>query len=91
LDLIEILIKNPESAKREEKIEDLSLMFIHMHHLINEFRPIHARELLQVMLYAQKRGRLQVARRFRDHLDKVNHLHNNLTTVVTYTVSLKLD
>jgi mediator of RNA polymerase II transcription subunit 7 len=72
LDLIEILIKNPDSAKREEKIEDLSLMFIHMHHLINEFRPIHARELLQVMLYAQKRGRLQVARRFREHLDKVN-------------------
>ena len=29
----------PESGKREEKIEDINLLFIHMHHLINEFRP----------------------------------------------------
>jgi len=39
LDLLDILIKTPDSAKREEKIEDLNLLFIHMHHLINEFRP----------------------------------------------------
>jgi mediator of RNA polymerase II transcription subunit 7 len=39
LDLIDILIKTPDSAKREEKLEDLNLLFIHMHHLINEFRP----------------------------------------------------
>lgn len=39
LDLIDILIKCPESPKRDEKIEDINLLFIHMHHLINEFRP----------------------------------------------------
>ena len=39
LDLIDILIKCPESPKRDEKIEDTNLLFIHMHHLINEFRP----------------------------------------------------
>ncbi len=36
LDLIDLLIKAPESAKREEKIDDLNLLFIHMHHLVIE-------------------------------------------------------
>ena len=71
LDLIDILIKTPDSAKREEKIEDLNLLFIHMHHLINEFRPHQARETLRVMLHVQKRKRTQVAEKFREHLDKV--------------------
>merc|ERR1719447_1382737 len=55
LDLIDILIKCPESPKRDEKIEDINLLFIHMHHLINEFRPHQARETLRVMLMVQKR------------------------------------
>ena len=50
LDLIDILIKCPESPKRDEKIEDTNLLFIHMHHLINEFRP-H-----QVCLYIKYLG-----------------------------------
>lgn len=71
LDLLDILIRAPESPKREEKIDDLNLLFIHMHHLTNEFRPHQARETLRVMLYVQKRKRLQVAEKFREHLDKV--------------------
>ena len=71
LDLIDILIKAPESAKRDEKIDDLNLLFIHMHHLINEFRPHQARETLRVMLHVQKRKRLQVAERFQANLDRV--------------------
>lgn len=39
LDLLDILIHCPDSPKRQEKIDDISLLFIHMHHLINEFRP----------------------------------------------------
>ena len=66
-----MLIRCPESPKREEKIEDLNLLFIHMHHLINEFRPHQARETLRVMLHVQRRKRLQVAERFQLHLDKV--------------------
>lgn len=71
LDLLELLIKCPESAKREEKIDETNLLFIHMHHLINEFRPHQARETLRVMLHVQKRRRLQVAEKFQAHLDKV--------------------
>ncbi len=71
LDLLDLLIKAPDSSKREEKIEDLNLLFIHMHHLINEFRPHQARETLRVLLHVQKRKRLQLADKFKEHLDKV--------------------
>ena len=81
LDLLDLLIRCPESPKREEKIEDLNLLFIHMHHLINEFRPHQARETLRVMLHVQRRRRLQVADRFQLHLDKVR---------IMYSFTLKL-
>ena len=71
LDLLEFLIKSPDSEKRVEKIGDLNLLFIHMHHLINEFRPHQARETLRVMLHVQKRKRLQLAEKFHGHLEKV--------------------
>ncbi|XP_023335160.1 mediator of RNA polymerase II transcription subunit 7 [Eurytemora carolleeae] len=71
LDLLEILIKCPESGKREEKIDDINLLFIHMHHLINEFRPHQARETLRVMLMVQKRRRVQFTSRFKEQLEKV--------------------
>jgi mediator of RNA polymerase II transcription subunit 7 len=85
LDLIDILIKTPDSAKREEKIEDLNLLFIHMHHLINEFRPHQARETLRVMLHVQKRKRTQVAEKFREHLDKVgDEIKHSLNLDIKY-------
>ena len=71
LDLLDILIKSPDSPKRAEKIDDLTVLFIHMHHLINEFRPHQARETLRVMMEVQKRQRLETADRFQKHLDKV--------------------
>lgn len=74
LDLLDILIKAPDSPKRNEKLEDLNLLFIHMHHLINEFRPHQARETLRVMMELQKKRRHEVAERFQVHLDKVTEL-----------------
>merc|ERR1712183_158403 len=71
LDLIDILIKCPESPKRDETIEDTNLLFIHMHHLINEFRPHQARETLRVMLMVQRRKRTQFTGKFKEHLEKV--------------------
>ena len=77
LDLLDHLIKCPESKKRGEKIEDLNLLFINMHHLINEFRPHQARETLRVMLHVQKKKRLQLAEKFQEHLDKVQETIQN--------------
>ncbi|ODN05951.1 Mediator of RNA polymerase II transcription subunit 7 [Orchesella cincta] len=70
LDLLDILIQSPESQKRQEKIDDISLLFIHMHHLINEFRPHQARETLRVMMEVQKRQTLETCDRFQKHLEK---------------------
>ncbi|XP_004073469.1 mediator of RNA polymerase II transcription subunit 7 [Oryzias latipes] len=71
LDLLDILIKSPGNIKREEKMEDIKLLFVHMHHLINEYRPHQARETLRVMMEVQKRQRLETAERFQKHLERV--------------------
>jgi mediator of RNA polymerase II transcription subunit 7 len=71
LDLLDLLAQYPESTRRAEKVDDLNLLFIHIHHLLNEFRPHQARETLRVMMELQKRQRLETAARFHKHLDKV--------------------
>ncbi|XP_044254560.1 mediator of RNA polymerase II transcription subunit 7 [Tribolium madens] len=71
LDLLDLLVNCPDSPKRAEKVEDLSLLFIHIHHLLNEFRPHQARETLRVMMELQRRQRIETANRFQKHLDKV--------------------
>lgn len=71
LDLLDVLVRSPDSPKREDKVYDLELLFIHIHHLINEFRPHQARETLRVMMEVQKQQRLEAAERFQKHLDRV--------------------
>lgn len=74
LDLIDLLIKHPDSPRRNEKIDDLSLLFVHIHHLLNEFRPHQARETLRVLMELQKRTRAETGIRFQRHLEKVRDL-----------------
>ncbi|KAK6626014.1 Mediator of RNA polymerase II transcription subunit 7 [Polyplax serrata] len=76
LDLLDTLVLCPDSPKRTEKVDDLSLLFFHIHHLLNEFRPHQARETLRVMMELQKRQRNETAIRFQKHLDKVLEIIN---------------
>lgn len=58
------------------QIDDLSLLFVNMHHLLNEFRPHQARETLRVMMEMQKRQRVETASRFQKHLERVRDVVN---------------
>ena len=53
LDLIEILIKCPDHEDRQEKINTIRTLFINIHHLINEYRPVQARDTLRQMIKHQ--------------------------------------
>ncbi|KAK0420512.1 hypothetical protein QR680_014731 [Steinernema hermaphroditum] len=53
LDLLQILINSPDSPERVQKIEAIRLLFINMHHMVNEYRPVQARATLAVMLEHQ--------------------------------------
>lgn len=73
LELLDILITNPSSEKRTEKIEDLKLLFINMHHLINEFRPHQARETLKVILERQYLQREDMMNTLQRSMDTARH------------------
>ncbi|XP_067942232.1 mediator of RNA polymerase II transcription subunit 7-like [Watersipora subatra] len=72
LDLLDILVKAPDSEQRVEKIEDITLLFINMHHLINEYRQHQARETIKVMMTVQKKQRVDITERFKQQLEKVS-------------------
>lgn len=56
---------------RDQKLEDIELLFINMHHLINELRPHQARDNIRCILEMQKRQRLETAKKFKKHLFKI--------------------
>lgn len=68
LDLLDILIRCPSHPERLEKLNNLRLLFINMHHLINEYRPLQARDTLQLLLKQQISTIEDVTARFRVHL-----------------------
>ncbi|XP_063989258.1 mediator of RNA polymerase II transcription subunit 7 [Diachasmimorpha longicaudata] len=88
LDLIDLLVQCPDSPRRAEKVEDLSLLFIHIHHLLNEFRPHQARETLRVMMELQRRQRIETALRFQKHLEKVQEILQHALQMLPDTAEL---
>uniref|UniRef100_A0A1I8HWI3 Mediator of RNA polymerase II transcription subunit 7 n=2 Tax=Macrostomum lignano TaxID=282301 RepID=A0A1I8HWI3_9PLAT len=53
LDLMDIVVKCPDSQERLQKLEHMKTLFINVHHLINEYRPLQARDTLIEMLSLQ--------------------------------------
>lgn len=71
LDLLDILVYCPRSLKRKEKLDDLSLLLIHMQHLVNELRPHQARETVRLILEVQKLSRLEVCENFTEKMTEI--------------------
>ena len=85
LELLDILINEPTSSKREKKLGEITVLFINMHHLINELRPHQARETLRVMMERQKQQRLETA-------DKLDKLVDKVVSIVqSCSISLQSD
>lgn len=80
LDLLDILVLCPDAAEREEKCQDIGLLFIQMHHLINELRPHQARETLRISLLHQRNTCRQLT-------DQLNDLVISLTNEISSLVS----
>ncbi|XP_036364255.1 uncharacterized protein LOC118765816 [Octopus sinensis] len=74
LDLIDILIRNPNSSDRQEKLNDLRLLFINLNHLINEIRPNQARETLRMMMMKQKCQTVKLLNEFEEKLAEAKEL-----------------
>lgn len=90
LDLLDIMVKCPDTPKREEKCGDINMLFIQMHHLINELRPHQARETIRVTLKCQKRQRLATAISMNQQIEKVTEaIANHLTVIPDSLLELK--
>lgn len=71
IDLIDVLVKCPDTDKRIEKCNDIATLFINFHHLINELRPHQARETLRVWLTAQKKTRDEITKKLNAEMDRM--------------------
>lgn len=74
LDLIDVLVKCPDTEKRMEKCNDLASLFINFHHLINELRPHQARETLRVWLVSQRKSRDEITKKLNAEMDKMTEI-----------------
>ncbi|KAG7389542.1 Mediator of RNA polymerase II transcription subunit 7 [Phytophthora pseudosyringae] len=68
VELVDVLIKKP--AMFNEKLDDMELLFLNMHNLINAFRPHQARETVIQMLKTQVQERRDAARDIRRTIDE---------------------
>ena len=49
------ICRSPDSPERREKLDTIRLIFINMHHLVNEHRPVQARDTLKHMMVKQNK------------------------------------
>ncbi|KUF81517.1 Mediator of RNA polymerase II transcription subunit 7 [Phytophthora nicotianae] len=92
VELVDVLIKKPAVFKSvgllltivaaSEKLDDMELLFLNIHNLINAFRPHQARETVIQMLKTQVQERRDAARDIRRTIDEsrqaVERVHGEL-------------
>jgi mediator of RNA polymerase II transcription subunit 7 len=85
LDLLQIVSRStltPSSDSgsttlREQKLYEIELLFINIHHLINELRPHQARETLRVILEEQKQQREKTSEKLYSFLNRIVDVLNS--------------
>lgn len=80
MDLLDVLVMCPETDRRLEMCQHISLLFIQMHHLINELRPHQSRESIRVSHLLQRRSRIATT-------DSVNHLIDSVTKDIAVRIN----
>ncbi|KAI9020217.1 MED7 protein-domain-containing protein [Phycomyces nitens] len=63
LGLLDVLVNNPDEFG--QRIENISTIFINMHHILNEYRPHQARETLKLLMENQVAKKRQQAAELR--------------------------
>lgn len=71
MDLLDVLVLSPDTGRRVEMCQHISLLFIQMHHLINELRPHQSRESIRVSHLLQRKSRIATADRVNQHIQSV--------------------
>ncbi|KAI8141613.1 mediator complex, subunit Med7 [Fennellomyces sp. T-0311] len=65
LDLLDVLVNDPDQYG--ERIENISTIFINMHHILNEYRPHQARETLRLLMENQIAKKKRMAAELRSY------------------------
>ncbi|KAK9324350.1 MED7 protein-domain-containing protein [Lipomyces orientalis] len=72
LELVGVMGISPEQFP--DRVEDIRIILINMHHLLNEYRPHQARESLIIMMEEQlerKQAQIETAKRACEHIESV--------------------
>ncbi|CAF2658604.1 unnamed protein product [Rotaria sp. Silwood2] len=85
LDLLQIVSRSTVTPStdsgnitlREQKLHEIELLFINIHHLINELRPHQARETLRVILEEQKQQREKTSDKLYSFLNRIVDVLNS--------------
>lgn len=77
LDLLDIVTRDPSSPKRAEWLDHLAVLFINMHHLVNEYRQHQARDLLREVLKYQVAIASQTVEKADQYLARADEILRN--------------
>eukprot|EP00741_Cyanophora_paradoxa_P020088 tig00021234_g19389.t1 len=72
LQLLDVLITSPSQFRT--KIQDIELLFVNMHHLVNSFRPHQAREMLIASMRDQIERKRALVEEFRKSTEDVRSM-----------------
>ncbi|UYV62508.1 hypothetical protein LAZ67_2000896 [Cordylochernes scorpioides] len=78
LELLDILVQCPDSPNKLEKLENIKLLFVNMHHLVNEMRVHQALEAIRIKLILQKQENDKVIANLQKVIDKMKESLSNV-------------